>query len=559
MRQVSHRLGGRRLLALAAAFALAAIISSAAAGSNGNGSGNDRLARINHIVVIYEENHSFDNLYGGWEGVNGRQNADAAHTTQVDQNSLQYTCLKQLDANLTSPIPLAATCNDTAHGFSSAFGNTYFSIDDFIKPDFITCPPIANAFGFPNGLRNPGINPANGQTVPDARSGGCTRDLVHEFYQEQYQLNGGQQNRYMSGSDSAGTTMGVYDTKALPIYRYLHQGDHPHYAILDNFFQAAFGGSFLNHQWLIAARTPTFVVPADSALHSIVDSNGMPVAYPLYTPTGTVRRGPLTATCASLPASVSGLACGNWAVNTMQPPFAPSGAFGAKLTVPLTTPTIGDRLNGAGLTWAWYAGGWNDAAAGHADPLFQFHHQPFNYFANYGPGMPGRAHLQDETAFEQLIASSGKSCNLPAVSFDKPIGEQNEHPGYASEPDGSDHLVNLLKGIAGGACAKDTMVIVTYDEFGGQWDHVSPPGQGGNSGPHDIWGPGTRIPALVISPGLRGNEAIDHTQYDTTSILRTIEERYNLAPVGDPVTGPRDAEVNSLSNVFDAKQYEAQK
>jgi phospholipase C len=103
------------------------------------------------------------------------------------------------------------------------------------------------------------------------------------------------------------------------------------------------------------------------------------------------------------------------------------------------------------------------------------------------------------------------------------------------------------------------MVIVTYDEFGGQWDHVSPPGQGNDNGPHDIWGPGTRIPALVISPGLRGNEAIDHTQYDTTSILRTIEERYNLPAVGDPVTGPRDAEVNSLSNVFDAKQYEAEK
>ena len=44
------------------------------------------------------------------------------------------------------------------------------------------------------------------------------------------------------------------------------------------------------------------------------------------------------------------------------------------------------------------------------------------------------------------------------------------------------------------------MVVVTYDEFGGQWDHVPPPGQGGAPGPHDMWGPGTRIPALVISP-----------------------------------------------------------
>ena len=102
------------------------------------------------------------------------------------------------------------------------------------------------------------------------------------------------------------------------------------------------------------------------------------------------------------------------------------------------------------------------------------------------------------------------------------------------------------------ACAKDTMVVVTYDEFGGQWDHVPPPGQGNTNGPHDQWGPGTRIPALVVSPFLRGNEVVDHTQYDTTSILALIEQRYGLAPLSS-----RDAAVNSLSNVFAAKQYEA--
>jgi phospholipase C len=89
------------------------------------------------------------------------------------------------------------------------------------------------------------------------------------------------------------------------------------------------------------------------------------------------------------------------------------------------------------------------------------------------------------------------------------------------------------------------MVVVTYDEFGGQWDHVTPPGQGGAAGPHDQWGPGTRIPALIISPRLQGNFVVDHSQYDTTSILATIEHRYGLAPLG-----ARDAAVNDLSNVF---------
>jgi phospholipase C len=91
------------------------------------------------------------------------------------------------------------------------------------------------------------------------------------------------------------------------------------------------------------------------------------------------------------------------------------------------------------------------------------------------------------------------------------------------------------------------MVVVTYDEFGGQWDHVSPPGQDGSRGPHDVWGPGTRIPALVLAPHLRGDFVVDDTQYDTTSIMATIERRFGLKPVSS-----RDKRVNDLSNVFKA-------
>jgi len=109
--------------------------------------------------------------------------------------------------------------------------------------------------------------------------------------------------------------------------------------------------------------------------------------------------------------------------------------------------------------------------------------------------------------------------------------------------------VNLLKAIEGGACAKDTMVVVTYDEFGGACDHVPPPGQGGTIGPHDAWGPGTRIPALTLAPHLRGDFVVDHRQHDTTSILATIEHRFGLEPLGS-----RDAAVNDLSSVFYAHE-----
>ena len=80
------------------------------------------------------------------------------------------------------------------------------------------------------------------------------------------------------------------------------------------------------------------------------------------------------------------------------------------------------------------------------DWLFQFHHQPFNYFANYAPGTPGRTHLKDETDF----VTAAKHGHLPAVSFVKPIGEENEHPGYASQSNGNTHLVDLIKTILHG-------------------------------------------------------------------------------------------------------------
>ncbi|MDD5211587.1 MAG: alkaline phosphatase family protein, partial [Sulfuricurvum sp.] len=80
---------------------------------------------------------------------------------------------------------------------------------------------------------------------------------------------------------------------------------------------------------------------------------------------------------------------------------------------------------------------------------------------------------------------------------------------------------------------KKSIVIVTYDENGGLWDHVSPPKV-------DQWGPGTRIPAIIISPySKRG--FIDHTPYDTTSILKLIEHRYELKALSD-----RDKNANEL-------------
>ena len=96
--------------------------------------------------MIYEENHSFDNLYGSWGAVGDQQVAglpvaDQLHTTQIAQNGDAYGCLLQSDVNLTSPTPRPTTCVDQAHGVpASTFTNDPFTIDNYIAANDNTCP-----------------------------------------------------------------------------------------------------------------------------------------------------------------------------------------------------------------------------------------------------------------------------------------------------------------------------------------------------------------------------------------------------------------------------------
>ena len=216
-----------------------------------------------------------------------------------------------------------------------------------------------------------------------------------------------------------------------------------------------------------------------------------------------------------------------WSVNTSQPPWQPSGippaAGGSPLLAdpagtsgsgvpvpPQTAPTIGDRLSERGISWAWYAGAYRQALADGEQPAgvkrkiiytrdnnspnFQPHHQPFNYYARFAPGTADRAkHLLDGEDFMAHIAAG----TLPAVSFYKPAGRDTQHPSYTDIVTGDMHIAGVLEKLRASPQWKDMLVIVTYDENGGYWDHVPPP-----SGPGwgDRFGPGTRIPTLVDRP-----------------------------------------------------------
>jgi phospholipase C len=450
------------------------------------------LDRIGHVIVIYAENRSFDNLYGLFPGANGLANATPAQYTQVEHDG---KALPHLPPVWKGSTPVA----DPA--FPGDLANRPFRID-------------APRVNLPLSVK--------------------TRDLIHAFYRNQEQIDGGRNDRFAEASDAGALVMGHYDGSQLPMWKWAQD-----YTLADNFFMGAFGGSYLNHVWLICACTPVDR-NAPANLRAKLDDRGWLERAP--SSPASVLQGPPKFVQSGL------LTPDGYSVNTTQPPYQPSivppAAGGdprltdpAKYTLPpQTLKTIGDTLSAKGVSWVWYSGAWDDAVRDGMQPPqakrvvinyrepggqnFITHHQPFNYFARFAPGTKDRAeHLKDESDFVAGIERG----TLPQVVFYKPQGSLNEHPGYADVLSGDEHIANLIAKIKASPLWATSAIIVTYDENGGFWDHVAPP-RG------DRWGPGTRIPTMIISPFARRHH-IDHTPYDTTSILKFITRRFDLEPL----------------------------
>ena len=187
----------RALLAGLAASALCVAFAGTAAGTSSGPRDAKVIGRYKHLVVIYEENHSFDNLYGTWGRVNGQRvagvHAPAARILQVAQNGDAFGCLLQKDVNLTSP-PLS-----TRPGTAAAWRQAASHFVEHAVHDRQLHPGVCDDLPDNDGVRPPPSGVLNGTGLP----GGCTRDLVHRFYQEQYQLDAGKQDRYVTGSDAA--------------------------------------------------------------------------------------------------------------------------------------------------------------------------------------------------------------------------------------------------------------------------------------------------------------------------------------------------------------------
>jgi acid phosphatase len=453
-------------------FATLAAATIVAAGCSSSSSVDGGLQKLNHIVVIYLENHSYDNLYGEFAGSENLSSSAATNAPkQIGPDGNPYTTL---------PQPVNTNDGGVDTDFPANLPNAPWDIDQY-------------------------VDGGAGYEIPD---------VIHRFYQEQAQINDAGMSYFALVSDAKGLTMGYYHTSQLPLAT-----EAKDFTICDHFFHAAFGGSFLNHQFLIAAQAPTF--PVEQAMDAgrissvFVPLDGGSIGNDGFvTPDG-------------------------YAVNTCYSVNQPHPSKPLQQLVPnQTNTTIGDLLNDAGIDWKWYSGGYAAALSGDAGSKFQFHHQPFVYYQNYADGTAAKAaHLKDETDFFADIDAG----TLPPVAFWKPYGLQNEHPGYTDVLTGEQYVENVLTMLKASGQYKDMAIIITYDENGGFWDHVPPPVV-------DKWGPGTRVPTIVVSPFAKKGH-VDNTVYDTTSILATIEHRYGL-----PALGVHDAHFPDMSNSFDFTQ-----
>ena len=164
---------------------------------------------IEHVVVIYQENWSFDSLFGRFPGANGIANAGDT-IKQVDKDGTPYSLLPPAMDNRKSPAVADAR-------IPANLPVAPFDLVRYVAPDQFCGNPL------------------------------------HRYYQHIAQINGGKLDKFVAMSTVGALAMSYYDATNLPLGGYAQQ-----YVLCDNFFQAALGGSTLNHIWLVAAATPVW-------------------------------------------------------------------------------------------------------------------------------------------------------------------------------------------------------------------------------------------------------------------------------------------------------------
>jgi len=311
-------------------------------------------------------------------------------------------------------------------------------------------------------------------------------DLSHAWKVAHEAWDNGKMDGFVT-AEGSNLTMGYYDRQDIPYY--WDYADH--YVLDDNFFSSEMGPSFPNHLYIASGASGPINLTFPWILNgSIVDN---PSSFPLS-------------------------------------------------ALDLTWTTLAQELSNAHMTWTWYDGD-ADATA----PTIWNVLPLFNYFQVHPD------ELAEHVKNTQYFVTDIQNDKLPAVSWIIPgawhppalpaaFADQSisEHP--PARPDaGMDYVAYLVNQIMESPYWSSTAIVITWDDYGGFFDHVPPPQV-------DEYGYGFRVPALVVSPWAKRG-FIDHTQYEFASMLKLAEHIFNL-----PSLGTRDVKANDMINSFNFSQ-----
>jgi phospholipase C len=461
---------------------------------------------------------------------------------------------------------------------------------------FATYPYAANPTGEPkfeavddtprvNNLLSGGLLTENPNSIQpfrmDTGVASVTCDQNHAYTPEQQAADHGLMDMYpqYTGSGSSagspcndygkgtGVVMGYFDGNTVQAFWNYAQ----HFAMSDNSYGTMFGPSSVGAFNLIAGTTET-------ATLFPTEPNGKPASAK-----GSIAGGAMTGAVIGDPRPA-----GDECVLT-------NPQLQSTTMVSLAGTNVGDLLNAKSITWGWFQGGFaptgynaNGQAicAEHHTGLagddvvttvgdYIPHHEPFQYYTNtqnlhhvrpsnpvlIGTSSDGTHHQYDTGDFWTALYNG----HLPAVTYIKAHAFQDGHPGYSDPIDEQVWVVTVVNAIMTGPYWNDTAIIIAYDDSDGWYDHVLGPvvnqsavsddalaGTANCGSPNAIGtqgrcGYGPRLPLIVISPWAKQNY-VDHETTDQSSILRFIEDNWNLGRIGG---GSSDVKAGTLNGLFD--------
>jgi phospholipase C len=408
--------------------------SGASSGASDASDASAAMTKVQHVVVLIQENHTFDNYFGQW-------------------------CTAATGSNPT--CTQGASCCEAA--------------------------PAKDPSG------------SKAVTLNDTLNG--THDPNHTQACEVSEVDGGKMDAYVTASCGSAQNVAYADATTAQAYWTLAQQG----ALADHYFQPALGESDENNMYF--ARTQFVFLD-----------------------------------------------------NTV----APQGAIGSTCqinsnTKQYTDTTIADLLEKAGVGWAWYSEGYSAMAqavqhgacptSGPSDCAFgggtlDCGYDPTdNPFAYYKDLVDDPAHFKDYSA----LATDLSGGTLPPVVFVKPLLYKSEHPGYQNKISaGIAFVQSTLQAIAGSSYAPSTLVLFTYDESGGWFDHVPPPPT--STVDNQAYGP--RVPMIAIGPFARSG-TISHVVMEHSSVVKFIEYNWLGGKTGQLGGRDGDAKVANIGSLLD--------